>query len=274
MFGTANKLSKMNFIDRNLSYSWGKFVYKPKGTHGPRVNRNLQLVILHSGEVRVWVNGVERRLGPNEACLCLPGDREYFEFSKTEESMHSWCQVDGPNLAPGDRERLAALPAVVQMDEGMGRLLELGLELWSEGEANARDLLNRLAQTLLVAYLRKAGFYDGVEKRSRQSLYLEKCERWIRVRLAQPLAVKDIARAAGLSPQYLSRLFLEACGLTPIKYLWELRLREAARLLEETGLGVAEIAYRVGFKDPYHFSKRFKRRYGKTAREFRRELWG
>jgi len=39
--------------------------------------------------------------------------------------------------------------------------------------------------------------------------------------------------------------------------LWLIRLEEAARLLSQTGLGVAEVAYRTGFANPFHFSRRF-----------------
>lgn len=80
----------------------------------------------------------------------------------------------------------------------------------------------------------------------------------------------DLARAAGLSPAYFSRLFRAATGRDPQTFLIERRMQAAQRLLAETALPVAAVAARLGYADPYFFTRQFTARVGCAPRRFRR----
>ncbi|WP_162801567.1 helix-turn-helix domain-containing protein [Brachybacterium saurashtrense] len=80
--------------------------------------------------------------------------------------------------------------------------------------------------------------------------------------LAEELDVEALARLAHLSPSRLSHLFTAQVGTSPARYVEAQRLELAARLLEMTQDPVAEIGRRVGFRDPLHFSRRFRARRG------------
>ncbi|GAA2631973.1 helix-turn-helix transcriptional regulator [Streptomyces vastus] len=79
------------------------------------------------------------------------------------------------------------------------------------------------------------------------------------------LTLLAVGHALGFSLRYLHRLFREA-GTTPRTWLYGRRLdRARTMLLRRPGQAaptVAGIALRVGFKDPSHFSRAFKARYG------------
>jgi AraC-like DNA-binding protein len=62
-----------------------------------------------------------------------------------------------------------------------------------------------------------------------------------------------------IATDHLRRLFRQATGRTPLDYLSELRVAEAKRLLKGGGLGVKQVAARVGIPDPYYFSRVFKK---------------
>ena len=63
-----------------------------------------------------------------------------------------------------------------------------------------------------------------------------------------------------LSPFYISRLFKNEVGDTPINYLISLRMKEAEQLLlAQPDASVQDIAKSVGYEDAYHFSKVFKK---------------
>jgi AraC-like DNA-binding protein len=68
----------------------------------------------------------------------------------------------------------------------------------------------------------------------------------------------EIARRNGMSASTLRRRWFEALKTTPGRYLLNLRLQNARRLLAETTLTVGEIAGRTGFQDVFYFSRRFK----------------
>ena len=78
-------------------------------------------------------------------------------------------------------------------------------------------------------------------------------------RYAEPLAVADLAAAAGLSPAYFSREFRRAFGESPHQYLLTRRLERAAALLRTTDRSVTEICFAVGLSSLGSFTTSFRR---------------
>lgn len=91
--------------------------------------------------------------------------------------------------------------------------------------------------------------------------------------LAEPIRLCDIAQSVHLSEIYFHRLFTEACGLTPHRYLLNCRLDCAKRLLWETEIGMGEIAVKSGFGCQQYFNKVFKQQLGMTPTEYRQAVW-
>ena len=60
-------------------------------------------------------------------------------------------------------------------------------------------------------------------------------------------------------------------GISPMHYVWKVRLESAARLLLGTNDTMAQIAEKTGFSDAFHFSHKFKTTYGLSPREYRQE---
>jgi AraC family transcriptional regulator, transcriptional activator FtrA len=85
---------------------------------------------------------------------------------------------------------------------------------------------------------------------------------WALERLAEPLAVSDLARVAYMSPRHFSRRFAAATGVSPARWLLEQRLRASLPLLEESDLPVEEVGRRVGFPTPAAFRRHFARARG------------
>jgi AraC-like DNA-binding protein len=86
---------------------------------------------------------------------------------------------------------------------------------------------------------------------------------------AQPLAVSDLARSAGLSPAHFSRAFKRAFGESPHAYLLTRRLERAAALLRTTDQSVARVCFDVGLRSVGSFTTSFTRAYGVTPTEYR-----
>lgn len=71
------------------------------------------------------------------------------------------------------------------------------------------------------------------------------------------------------SKHYLSHMFKEEIGVSPIKYLTQKRIEESKRLLRETDLSVSKIAETVGYTDSIYFSQFFKKQTGYSPNEYR-----
>jgi signal transduction histidine kinase/DNA-binding response OmpR family regulator len=74
--------------------------------------------------------------------------------------------------------------------------------------------------------------------------------------------VDALAAEVGLSRRQLGRRLRAALDTSPGAFLRQMRLARAAQLLEQAAGTVAEVAYAVGYRDPDHFAKQFRRSYG------------
>ena len=85
----------------------------------------------------------------------------------------------------------------------------------------------------------------------------------------EPLTLAKLARALAVSPRQLERAYDEI-GLTSFAaHLRAVRLRNAAELLAHQPLTVTDVARLVGYRQPSHFVKAFRRRFGVTPGAFR-----
>ncbi len=87
------------------------------------------------------------------------------------------------------------------------------------------------------------------------------------------LPLSRLAQSVNLSPTRLCYLFKAETGTPPARYLRTLRMQDATTLLVTTFLSVKEIIARVGFTDESHFVRDFKRIYGVTPTEYRKQMW-
>ena len=89
--------------------------------------------------------------------------------------------------------------------------------------------------------------------------------------LAGKLHLEELAGAAGYSPHHFARLFKEATGLPPHRYVLRERVRRARGLLENTELPMAEVAQMCGFSNQSHMGRAVKALTGATPARLRRE---
>ena len=92
----------------------------------------------------------------------------------------------------------------------------------------------------------------------------------LRAELARPLDMESLAAELGVSVPTFRRRWLEVMGAPPARYLQELRLQEASRMLVETHRPVKQVAREAGFEDELYFSRRFHARTGLSPSEYRR----
>jgi AraC-like DNA-binding protein len=85
-----------------------------------------------------------------------------------------------------------------------------------------------------------------------------------------PITNKQLARVAHMSLRAFERKFLSCFHLTPQAYLRKMRMRTASHELVYTNRRLAVVAANCGFADQSHFSREFRRHFGRTPREYRK----
>ncbi|TKB49973.1 helix-turn-helix transcriptional regulator [Ferrimonas sediminicola] len=93
----------------------------------------------------------------------------------------------------------------------------------------------------------------------------------IEQRFEQPLSLQQLAQEAGISDSRLCHLFRQQLGLKFSLYLVCRRLEAAPEALQDEGLNIASVAYKLGFSTPSHFCRAFKAHYGITPSEFKQD---
>ena len=95
---------------------------------------------------------------------------------------------------------------------------------------------------------------------------------YLRENMAQPITSQTLSKVFGYAPSYISVLFRREYGCSPSEYLLRLRIEAARKMfLEHPEMLVRDVAFRVGFKNQYHFSKTFKKALGIWPSEYRPE---
>lgn len=89
---------------------------------------------------------------------------------------------------------------------------------------------------------------------------------------SENIKLEDILQNTGMSRSTFMRKFHQAVGLTPIKYLLQIRITEACKLLRQSNMNISEIAYKVGFNDSNYFTRQFCEIIQFTPREFRKSV--
>lgn len=120
--------------------------------------------------------------------------------------------------------------------------------------------------------------YAGAEEAGRHgslgltSVKLKLIGDYVADNLAAAIRLEELADLAGMSAFHFARSFREVTGRPPHRYVVEIRMARARELLTTSSLSVNEIAWRVGYANPSHFSKQFKRAFGITPGRFRSHL--
>jgi AraC family transcriptional regulator len=100
--------------------------------------------------------------------------------------------------------------------------------------------------------------------------WLKQAEDFLRDNFTEPFRFDDVAKAAGIHPVHLARVFRKKNGCTIGEYVRRLRLDFAAKEIVTTDTQLGEIAIAAGFADKSHLTKTFKSRFGVTPSEYRR----
>lgn len=98
---------------------------------------------------------------------------------------------------------------------------------------------------------------------------LTRVRHYVLSHLGDPLDIPTLAAVAGRSSFHFARVFAHSVGMTPHRYVTQLRLKRAAELLAEGRMRLADIAACTGFADQSHLSRWFKRAFGVSPSQVR-----
>jgi len=239
---------------------------KPGGKYGPTVRSVYLVECCVAGKGTVTINGRCFPFQGGDCFVVLPGNSVTYTSDAAEPRWGYWCALDGNALESYFREAgySAEAPFAPPWVFPQARAwLEQLYACWEDQDAGARLRQIACGYGLLGTFLRD-------RPAQRNSILIEKAIGYMQANYAERLSMDEVASRIGLNRTYFSELFKEKTGLAPHRYLTQLRIRQACRLLESTEYPVWQIAELVGL-DSHNFPRLFQRETGKSPRQYRRE---
>lgn len=225
---------------------------------------------LESGQRTLSCMEQEYSLRPGNILLFNPGDShacaqsdggtlDYRGLNLSKKVLLDWVEA-----ADGAQELPVFSPHVI-LDTETASCLRTLHELvmnGSQGPEKEESLL-----LLISLLIQKYGQSPSRPLFQHQAEVEEVCA-FIQDRYAEHISLDQLCRCAGLSRSTLLRAFTRAKGVTPYRYLENVRIGEAKKLLEQ-GISPVEAALLVGFSDQSHFTNYFDRFLGLSPGSYR-----
>ena len=137
-------------------------------------------------------------------------------------------------------------------------------------DASSLHLIGHLY--LFLDYLTRSSVSMVPKQSSKlQDFYLKEATTFVEQNFQNDITVEDIAAFCGLNRSYFGKIFKKAVGKTPQEFLLTYRMIKATELLKLTRLSIGDISSAVGYRDQLHFSRAFKKIYGVSPKEWRRQ---
>lgn len=243
-------LINRHFQDLNPLF-WGFEHCKPQKSFGPSLRKYTLIHYVVQGKGMLFKNGKQYPVHEGEAFLIHPDEVVTYCADKQEPWYYQWVAFDGA-LSLKFRE----LSPVIAFPPDIIREM-LDLEETNLREYRAAALLFRL-------------YADLFENKTQHNHYVRRVQNHIQALYMQPLRVEEIAEKMNLDRRYLSRIFKQKTGKTIQEYLITVRMEEAQRCLMH-GFSVEETAKLCGYEDTCNFSKMFKRWFGCSPLNWKRQ---
>jgi len=141
------------------------------------------------------------------------------------------------------------------------------LELNIKNLIHSRDLMRRKYGQQITLQP------QNIQIGSTDQAFITKVINYIEAHMSeQSFGVPDLASETGMSQPVLYKKIRAITDLSVNDFIKSIRLKRAVQLLEQKSYTISEISYLIGFNDPKYYSKKFKKQYEKTPREFMNEL--
>lgn len=269
----------INAIERTLrveSLNFGRTPLEPR--HCPNVHTRRQMLgvnVYEGGSITCEIEGENPIVVPAGEGVFLPaGVNHRFPAFELGRTVSLWQGVSFSILDAVDPISLLNVPLRIN-----ARLAErartINEELRATRLCRQRDFLRyaakrkELAMRLFELTLDASTMKPDTDDFIVQARRLQPALRYLKNHLNERVSTAELAATLSISEPRLFDLFKASLGCSPGRYAQRLRLRRAQELLIGADMRIGEVAEAVGYQDPFHFSRLFKKRVGVSPNGFR-----
>lgn len=236
-----------------------------------------EITYILSGKGKYYLNGTIYEVSSGDIIICNPGVQHHNivtnEKEPTVEVFIGFTNFQFKNMPPNSlvlKDNEYILHSSAELKQEMSKIC---CEMIAEQESNQAGkyfMLKAQLMKMLLLIVREllGGEMEDKQKSCNFESYnknyvVKKIVNYLNENYASKISLDKIAKNMYLSPVYISKIFKEETGESPINYLIKIRLEKARDILISGDSGsIKHIANSVGYDDVYHFSKLFKKYYG------------
>lgn len=239
-----------------------------------------QIVYIATGTLRFSIQGQEHVCKPGSLILFEPFVVYTTEPVVSEEPLE--CYSIHFDIHPEHRQkefvrRLLGRESNIFPPGELPQIASLFRNLF---ESRRKQALGVVLQTdlelrLAFLYMMRARWpkdapaaISGRPESAREMEVVQSSIQYIQKNISRPLRLGEICEQLNISTNYLYKCFMEVLQVAPSRYILQYKIRISVDLMTTAGCSMEEIAERLGFSSPYHFSTTFKRVMGCSPRHY------
>ena len=247
------------YLNTQFTFYYGGYIHLGEFWNYKDINAVFsKCYFVTDGRLKITTD-TEEIIGTKDTLIIVPAGLRHdvscpFEDKATKYWMHFRLEAEGKSVFD-----LIHMPmkVTVKDPEYMGQLFEQILQYSDKQDMASYFQMQSSCYAILGYYFSEAnvGIFASDQDKDRSMMRIAT---YIQEHLATPPSVADMAGMCHFNTSYFIRVFKEAFGCTPHRYIRRLQMEHAKNLLEHSDLSVSRVAGNLGFADVKHFTKLFK----------------
>ena len=269
------EIAKPSFNPEILYIADGYFNEGSKAN--PHYHDSIEISIVLKGPTYYHINHQTYLAETGDVVIINPYALHY-EEQLTGISHHMHLGLENFQLLGYEKNSIPVVSPIIKAPESIyfKQLVERMLAEKKEKEPYQEMVIKLLAIDLLVSILReikikKLPINPIKQKEKSKTVLANSIKFYLEAHHSEDISLDSLSSSMYISPTYMSKLFKQETGESPINYLIKIRMEKAKELLLKDELSIKEIATSVGYQDAYHFSKLFKKYTGLSPSDYMKE---
>lgn len=251
-----------------------------------------ELVIITRGQGMHHIDGVDYPVAAGDVFLIQGNIAHYFVERLEMEHYNVMFDPGKLTLPEAELRQMPGYQAIFHLEPAYRRRHRFSsrLQLDHIRLAEMEEIIRRMQAEILdnasgvnaavfghlielIVFISRQYSAQAVSYKRKGLLRLGKLIGLLEKEYARDWSLDKIARLSGMSKNNLLLVFKDATGQSPIDFLLNLRLQKAAEMLLNSDCNIAETALNTGFHDSNYFTRQFRKKFGRSPRQYRSRFY-
>lgn len=219
------------------------------------------------GSGDIWVENKHFHLTENEA-FCIPSHSKH-RYCACEKDPWSilWVHFKGSDVSYYPLNSYRVIRPISSMENRMLSLFELLFSALDDDYSLGNFIYLSQVLALILAELYQR---SSEESASGQNRYLTRIIHYMYKHINSMINLNEICEQMHISKSYINALFQQYAHCSPLQFFVNIKMTEACKMLKATDLCIYEVAQKLGYTDPYYFSRIFKKKVGVSPKSYQK----